>query len=184
MAEALNPNRIVERSIGVAKLVQRTYREIAVDPGATKEAAIVVLVVAIAGGIGGVGNGIGGIIVGLIGAFVSWLLFTAVAWFFGTQLFGTPTTNANRDSLLRTLGYAKAPGILAFVGFIPILGWIVAFAAGIWVLVTSVFAIRQVFGMSTGRAIITGFAAWIASGLILGILGLVFGIGFGIAGTF
>ena len=183
MAQALSMNRIVDRSIGVAKLVQRTYREIAVDPGATREAAIVVVIVAIAGGIGGAANGFGGIVVGVIGAFVSWLLFTVVAWFFGSQLFGNPTTNANRESLLRTIGYAQAPGILAIVGFIPILGGLIAFAGSIWVIVASVFAIRQVFGMSTGRAIITAVVAGIATGIILGIIGVIFGIGFGIAGV-
>ncbi|MGI8482692.1 MAG: YIP1 family protein [Thermomicrobiales bacterium] len=177
-------NRIVDRSIGVAKLVQRTYREIAVDPGATREAAIVVVVVAVASGIGGAGHGFGGIFFGIIGAFISWLLFTVVAWFFGKHLFGVPTTNANRESLLRTIGYAQAPGILAIVGFIPILGGLIAFVGSIWVIVTSVFAIRQVFGMSTGRAIITAVIAGIATGIILPFIGLIFGIGFGITGVF
>lgn len=183
MAQALNANRIVDRSIGVAKLVQRTYREIAVDPGATKEAAVVVVVVAIAGAIGGTREGAAGFFSGLVGAFIFWLLFSAVAWFFGTQLFGNPTTNATSESLLRTLGYAQAPNILAIVGFIPILGWIVAFIGSIWVLITSVYAIRQVLGLSTGRAIITAVVAWIALGIIFAIIAIIFGITLGVAGA-
>ncbi|HEU0164211.1 MAG TPA: YIP1 family protein, partial [Thermomicrobiales bacterium] len=159
---------------------QRTYREIAVDPDATRQAAIVVTIVAIASAIGGAADGFSGAVVGLIGAFISWLLFTFVTWFFGTQLFGTPTTNANPESLLRTLGYAQAPSVLGILGFIPILGWVVSVIAGIWVIVTSVFAIRQVLGLSTGRAIITAVIAAIASGIIIGIVGVIFGIGFAI----
>lgn len=178
MASALNANLIIDRSINVAKLEQRTYREIAVDPDATRQAAIVVAVVAIAGAIGGAGHGFSGVVLGLIGAFVSWLLFTFISWFFGTQLFGTPTTNANPESLLRSLGYAQAPSVLGILGFIPILGIIVGLIAGIWVIITSIFALRQVLGLSTGRAIITAVISWIASGIIIGILGVIFGIGF------
>jgi hypothetical protein len=180
MVSAINTNLIVDRSINVSKLVQRTYREIAVDPDATRQSAIVVSIVAIAGAIGGAANGFGGVVVGLIGAFVSWLLFTFVTWFFGTQLFGTPTTNASPESLLRTLGYAQAPSIFGILGFIPILGLIVSLIAGIWVIVTSIFAIRQVLGLSTGKAIVTAIIAAVASGIIIGIFGVIFGIGFSV----
>ena len=42
------------------------------------------------------------------------------------------------ESLLRTQGYARAPGVLSFFGFIPILGWLVAAVGGIWALVTAI----------------------------------------------
>lgn len=182
MASSLDFNRIIQRSIAVSQLVQRTYREIAVDPRATGEAAIVVVAVAIASGIGGAANGFGGIVAGVISAFISWLLFAAVAWFFGTQLFGTPTTHGSRDGLIRTLGYAKAPALLNLLGFIPLIGWIFGTVAWVWVIITSLFAIRQVLGLSTGRAIITAIVAAIASGIIIGLVGIIFGIGFVLVG--
>lgn len=169
MAQALGVNRIVGRSIGVAKLVQRTYREVAIDPWATREAAIVVAVVAVAGGIGGLDNGLGGFVIGLSWAFVSWFLFTAFAWFFGTQVFRTPQTNATMGSLLRTLGYAQAPHVLAIFGSILVLGPILGFVGFMWMLVASTFAIRQVLGLSTIRAVITIAISGIAYLIVIGL---------------
>ncbi|MEJ7837223.1 MAG: YIP1 family protein [Thermomicrobiales bacterium] len=171
-------NVIVDRSIGVIKLDVPTYETIEHDPVATKQAAIVVGVVAVAGGIGGLGEGVAGFVVGLIGAFVIWLVFSGLAYFFGTSLFGTPTTNTTFEAVLRTIGYAQVPGIVAFVGFIPFLGALVGLIGGIWAIVTSIIAIRQSLNITTGRAIITGIVAAIAAGLIMGIISLVFGVGY------
>jgi len=176
----MDVNRIVQRGIDVSKLVQRTYREIAVDPGATREAGFVVAFVALANAIGGSAHGLGGIIVGLIGAFIWWILFSVVAWYVGTTLFGNPVTRANQESLARTLGYAQAPNILAITGFVPLIGWIGPLVGGIWVLITSVYAIRQVLGLSVGRTIITAVIAWIVAGIVFGIVAGITGIGYGI----
>ena len=168
---------IVDRVIGVLKLDVPTYEAIEQDGNATREAAIVVAAVALAGGIGGLDEGIGGLIAGIVGAFISWLIFSSFAYFFGKQLFGTPTTQANPEEVLRTVGYAQAPGLLRIFGFIPIIGPILGFVGVIWGLVTVVIAIRQALDFSTGRAIITGIVAAIAAAIVLGILSLIFNIG-------
>ncbi|MGC4192377.1 MAG: YIP1 family protein [Thermomicrobiales bacterium] len=178
---SIDVNRIVQRSLDVSKLIQRAYREIAVDPGATREAGFVVAIVALANAIGGSSNGLGGIVVGLIGAFIWWILFSIVAWYVGTTLFGNPVTGASQESLVRTLGYAQAPNVLAITGFIPLVGWIGPAVGGIWVLVTSAYAIRQVLGLSIGRTIATAVIAWIVAGIVFGILAAITGIGYGIA---
>ena len=168
---------IIDRARRVIQLQQPVYRTIARDPNATQQAAIVVAVVAIASAIGGAGEGFGGIFAGLIGAFLGWLIYAGLAWFFGTNIFGTPTTVTNWESLLRTLGYAQAPGILSIFGFIPILGWIAALVGSVWAVVTAIVAIRETLGFSTGRAIITAIVAAIASGIVAAIIGLLFGVG-------
>lgn len=180
---SIDIQQIRDRGIGVAKLVQRTYREIAVDPGATREAGFVVGIVAIANAIGGSSDGLGGIIVGLIGAFIWWILFSVVAWWVGTTLFGPPVTGANQESLVRTLGYAQAPNVLAIFGIIPVIGWIGGVVGGFWVLITSVYAIRQVLGVSTGRSIVTGVVAAIAAGIVFGVVAGITGIGYGVITT-
>lgn len=167
---------IIDRAKRVMQLDQPVFRTIARDPNATRQAAIVVGVVAIASAIGGANDGFGGIILGIIGALVGWLVFAGLAWFFGTNIFGTPTTSTNWESLLRTLGYAQAPNVLAIFGFIPLIGWIAVFIGSIWAVVAAVIAIRETLAFSTGRAIITAIIAAIASGLVMGILSLVFGV--------
>ena len=167
---------ILDRAKRVVQLDQPVFRTIARDPNATQQAAIVVGIVALAGAIGGAGEGFGGIALGIVGALIGWLLFAGLAWFFGTNIFGTPTTVTSWESLLRTLGYAQAPNVLAIFGFVPILGWLAAFIGSIWALVTAIVAIRETLGFSTGRAIITAIIAAIAAGLVMAILALVFGV--------
>lgn len=44
---------------------------------------------------------------------------------------------------------------------IPLLGWLIAAAVGIWVLVATIIAIRQSMELTTGRAIGTAVIAWL-----------------------
>lgn len=170
-------NGILKRAIRVAKLDLPVYREIAGDANATKEAAVVVAVVALASGIGALNDSFGRVIVAVLVAFIGWVIFAAMTYFFGKNIFGTPSTQVNVESLLRTQGYAQAPGVLAFFGFIPVLGWIAAFVGSIWALITAIVAIRETLVIGTGRAIIVGIIAAIASGIVSAILAIIFGIG-------
>ena len=110
-------------------------------------------------------------------ALISWIIFSALAYFFGTQLFGTPTTQADVEQVARVVGYAQAPRILTIFGFIPVIGWLISLIGAIWSLVCVIVAIRQALDFGTGRAIITGIIAAIAVAIIMGILGLIFGVG-------
>lgn len=177
MAQDISANAIVDRAINVSRLDVPTYDTIERDPRATTEAAIVVGVVAVAGAIGGATDGFGGILVGLISAFIGWVVFSYLAYFFGKNIFGTPTTDVRTESLLRTIGYAQAPGALAITGFVPLIGWIGAFVGGVWSIVTAVIAIRQGLDVSTGRAILVAIVAAIATGIVSVILSMIFGIG-------
>ncbi len=170
-------NGILKRAIRVVKLEQPVYREIARDANATKEAAVVVAVVALASGIGALSDSVGAVIVAVLAAFIGWVVFAAMTYFFGKNIFGAPNTQVDVESLLRTQGYAQAPGVLAFFGFIPVLGWIAAFIGGVWAIITAVVAIRETLVIGTGRAILVGIVAAIASGLVVGTIGLIFGIG-------
>jgi hypothetical protein len=167
-------NGILNRAIRVAKLDLPVYREIARDANATKEAAVVVAVVALASGIGALSDSFGSVVVAVLGAFIGWVVFAGMTYFFGKNIFGSPSTQVDVESLLRTQGYAQAPGVLAFFGFIPVLGWIAALVGGIWGIVTAVVAIRETLVIGTGRAIIVGIIAAIASGIVVGLLGLIF----------
>jgi hypothetical protein len=72
------------------------------------------------------------------------------------------------------------PGVLAFFGFIPVIGTLLGIVAWIWALITAIVAIRETLIISTGRAIVVGLVALIASGIVIGILSLIFGVGWGV----
>lgn len=175
---------MIDRVIGVLKLDVNTYEEIEADESATSQAAIVVAVVAIVGGLigGGISAAMGGSFLGsflsqLIGAFVSWFIWSAVTYFVGTSLFNG---QADLGQMLRVLGFAQAPGIL---GIIPVCG---AFIGWIWTLACTFIAIRQGLDLDNQNAALTAIVAFIAVvivsfiiGAILGAVGLAAGAGLG-----
>jgi hypothetical protein len=150
---------ILERMIGAALLDVSVYEEVEADRTATGQAAAVVAIVAICGAVGNLGqHSAKGPIVAIIGAFLGWLLMSGLTYVVGTKLFkGT----ADWGEMLRTLGFAQAPGVIAILGIVPILGRLVVFAVAIWQLVTAVIAIRQALDFDTGKAILTALISWV-----------------------
>ncbi len=88
-----------------------------------------------------------------------------------------PQTKADVGELLRTIGFSSAPGVLRIFGFIPLIGAIVTFVAGIWMLVAMIIAVRQALDYkSTWRAIgvcVIGFVIYLVIiAVIFSVLGL------------
>ena len=173
---------LIERVLGVLKLDVNTYEAIEADESATSQAALVVAIVAIVGGVvgGGLNAMLGGSFIGtfistLISAFVGWFIWSVVTYFVGTTLFGG---KADLGQMLRVLGFAQAPGILAAI---PICG---SFIGWIWTLVCTFIAIRQGLDLDNTKAALTAVVAFIAVFVvslliasILGAIGLVTGVG-------
>ncbi len=176
--QGVGTGALVDRMIGVARLDVPTYEEIEHDERATTPALLVVVLAAIAGGIGSLGEGgIGGLFGGIVASILLWAVFSGVAYFVGTRLLATAGTSSSWQEVMRTLGFAYTPSLLTVVGFIPILGPVIAAVAGGWFLVTATIALRQSLDMTTGRAIGTAVISIIPSLLIAGSILAIFGIG-------
>lgn len=168
---------LVDRIIGVLKLDVPTYESIERDRNALTQALTVVAIAAVASGIGGIReDGIGGLIGGLISAIVGWIIFSFVAYFVGTRLIPGQNTVATPGELLRTMGFAQAPGVLAIFGLLGVIGAPIVFIGAIWGLVTAIVGLKTALEMSTGRAIATGIIAGIVSLIVVAIILLPFGI--------
>ena len=150
---------LVDRAIGAARLDIPTYEEVEADRDATGQAAVVVAVAAICSAIGSIGDGTSGMIGGLIVAIVGCLVWSGVTYLIGTMFFGG---TADWGELLRTIGFAQAPGVFYILGIIPLVGGLVKFAVAIWVLVAGIVAIRQALDVSTGKAVLTAIVGWLA----------------------
>ncbi|HLL84424.1 MAG TPA: YIP1 family protein [Longimicrobium sp.] len=150
---------LVDRAIGAARLDIPTYEEVEADRSATGQAAVVVAVAAVCSAIGSIGEGTPGVIGALIGGIIGWLVWSGVTYLIGTMLFGG---TADWGELLRTLGFAQAPGVFYVLGIIPFLGVLVKLAVAIWVLVAGIIAIRQALDVSTGKAVLTAIVGWLA----------------------
>ena len=142
----------VQRRLGAATLNIDTYEEVEADETATVQAGTVVAIVAVASAIGAIGTGGGSILFAPISAILGWLLWAGVTNLIGGKLLGGTAT---WGELLRTLGFAQAPGVLYALGIIPILGGFVNFGVWLWMLVAAIIAIRQALDFSTGKAVLT-----------------------------
>lgn len=176
---------IVERMIGAAKLDVPTYEAVEHDTSATTQAAIVVGIVALAGAIGALGADDGNAVVQFIfaiaSAFIGWVLFAFIAFFVGTRLIPGENTAADVGQLLRTLGFAQIPNILAIFNILGAFGALFAFIGSIWALVCAVIALRQALDMSTGRAIGVAVISFLIVVFVTILIAIPLGIGAAVA---
>jgi hypothetical protein len=168
---------LVGRAVGAALLNVDTYEAVEADRTATVQAAMVVGIVAIASAIGASGSGAGGMISGVVSAFVSWLIWAGATNVVGTKLFGG---TADWGELLRTLGFAQAPGVLLILGVIPILGSLVLLVVFFWMLIAGIVAIRQALDFGTGKAILTAIVSLILVVVAQVVIRILFGVSAGI----
>lgn len=170
---------IWDRMFRAAKLDVQLYEEVEADIGATTQATIVVVLAALAAGIGSLGSGgISGLFTGTVIALIGWLVWAFLTYFIGTRLLPEPQTNADYGQLLRTIGFASAPGVVRVLGIVPGLAPFLFLIGGIWMLVAMVVAVRQALDyQSTGRAVGVCLIGWLVQVVILILAGPLIGLG-------
>jgi len=171
----------VQRMIGAAKLDVATYEEVEHDKSATWQAALVVVLAAIATGIGVMAGGsLQLFLMAAIAALIGWVIWAAIIWLVGTKLLPEAQTEADIGQLLRTLGFASSPGLLRVLGFIPVIGGLVFLVVQVWMLITMVIAVRQALDYnSTWRAVGVCLIGWLVQLVIIWLLGGGAGLGAG-----
>jgi hypothetical protein len=170
MLEATGQKSIIDRMIRAARLEPQLYEEVEHDQSATGQAILVVVLGAIAGGIGALSGGIAGLVVGVVASLVGWAVYAFIAYWVGTNIFKGPHTEATWGQLLRTLGFANSPRVLMVLVIIPVVGIIVGLAVFIWLLFTTVIAIRQALDFDTWRAIATAVVSLLAQVVIYSVV--------------
>jgi cytosine/adenosine deaminase-related metal-dependent hydrolase len=170
--EAATTNRsLIGRMIRAARLEADVYEEVEHDREATRQAAMVVVLTSIAGGIGaGFAFGIGGLVLAIAAGLFGWALYAWITYFIGTRIFAGPETDADWGELARTLAFANSPRALLIVGVVPLLAGVVVTIVLVWIAVATVVALRAALDFSTGRAIATGLVGFIIYGIIGGVL--------------
>ncbi|GJM14686.1 MAG: hypothetical protein DHS20C13_00130 [Thermodesulfobacteriota bacterium] len=169
---------LIDRMVRASKLDINLYEEVEADKSSMGQAITVVVLSSVASGIGTIGIlGIQGLFIGTISALIGWFVWAYLTYLIGTKLLPEPQTKADVGELLRTIGFSSAPGVLRIFGFIPLIGAIVTFVAGIWMLVAMIIAVRQALDYkSTWRAIgvcAIGFVIYLVIiAVIFSVLGL------------
>lgn len=160
-----------DRMIRAAKLDVNLYEEVEADKGAIGQAMGVVILSSVAAGIGTGGTaGMKGLVFGTIVALAGWFIWAFLTYYIGTKLLPEPQTKADYGELLRTIGFSSSPGVLRVLGIIPMLGNILNFIIGIWMLVAMVIAVRQALDYkSTWRAVGVCLIGWVVQMVIFAV---------------
>jgi hypothetical protein len=166
-------NSLFHRMIRAAMLDSHVYEEVEHDKGAIWQAMAVVVLSSLAAGVGAVRTGgMPSLIFLTLAALVGWVVWAFTTHLIGTRLLPEPQTRSNLGELLRTTGFSSSPGVIRILGLIPGLGFLSAFVAAIWMLLTMVIAVRQALDYrNTGRAIgvcLIGWLIWIILMLLVG----------------
>ena len=152
----------VDRMIGAARLDPSAYEEIEHDRGAMPQAIAVVVLSSVASAFGSGFTGRFGFAGGALAALLGWMVWAGLTYLIGTKLLPTPDTQADWGQLLRTIGFSATPGLLRFLGFIPLLGGLIYIVTAFWMLAAFVVAVREALDYrSTGRAVAVCLVGWL-----------------------
>ena len=167
------------RIIGAMALDSVMYEEVEADATATSQAMLVVVLSSLSAGIGARGFGaesLPGILFISALALAAWAAWALITFEIGSRLMPEPATRADVGQLLRTIGFAAAPGMLRIFGVVPG-ATVAAFAiTAVWMLAAMIVAVRQALDYeSTARAIAVCIVGWTLAFGLAAILGLVFG---------
>src|SRR5438552_7813332 len=110
-----------QRLAGALFLRGATFEEIEHDPTATTQAAFGVILASVAQALRWLPeSGVHAVVIGTAWALMSWSVWAALLWVIGTHLMPESATEADVWQLLRTMGFAAAPGVLGVVTvFVP-----------------------------------------------------------------
>jgi hypothetical protein len=179
MATTTSPKRFLQRLIGAALLDTATYEDVEADKAATIQAFATVILSSAAAGVGV--RGLGAQTLPTIAfvrsiALLTWAAWALVTFEIGVRLMPQPQTRSNVAELLRTLGFATAPGCLRVLGVVPGATIPVFALTALWMLAATVVAVRQALDYrSTARAVAVCALGWVLAIGIAIALGLAFG---------
>ena len=119
------------------------YEEVEHDKSATFQAASVVILSSLAAGVGAIHLGASNFLLGPALSLINWFIWAFFVFIIGTKLFPDIQTKSNVFEVLRTIGFASAPGIIRVFGITPELMGVTFIGAQFWMLACMVVAVRQ-----------------------------------------
>ena len=134
---------LISRAIGAATLNGSAYETIEHDRRATWQAVLVVLASSLAAGVGASGPRPGTLIAVSAIALVTWLAWALLIQQIGGRLMRAPSTVVDFGQLVRTIGFAAAPGVLQVFAVFPRIAVLVFAVSWVWMFVAMVLAVQH-----------------------------------------
>ena len=168
-------SNFLKRIFRAIKIDPELYEEVEHDKSATLQAATVVILSSLAAGVGAISMGASNFFLGPTLSLVNWFIWAFFIFLVGTKLFPDKQTKSNVGELLRTIGFASAPGLIRVLGLTPELMLVSFVGAQFWILACMVVAVRQALDYKSlwkafGVVFISGFIISLVSVLIIFIL--------------
>lgn len=156
----------MRRLIGALVLDPAAYEDVEADGTATRAAAVTVLLSSLATAVGvrGLGLHVPSVPMFTLIMLTAWMAWALLTFEVGARLLPGARTRATVDELLRTLGFAAAPGLLLVLAVLPGLAVPLFAVVPVWMLAAMVIAVRQALDYSsTARAVAVCLGGWLLS---------------------
>ena len=166
---------VLRRVLRVCKLDATVYLDIERDPHGTRQAAGIVAVVAAAAVVGTIFTGdwhAGAIAGAVLAALIHWLLWSLLVYLVATALFHGP---AQRAAVVRGLGYAQAPQIIAALGFLPLVGPLIVLASRALAFLAGHHAMRHTLRANRLRVTVTTLVTFLLTFVFAALVRAAFG---------
>lgn len=165
-------SRFKRRILGALRLDASVYEEVERDREALGQALAVVVLSSLATGVGAgplpTGGGSVPLLVGVLFALIGWVVWAGLIFVIGTKVVPEPQTRSDIVELMRTTGFAAAPGLFGLLGLLPFVGSLLTLAVSLWMLMAMVIAVRQALDFtSVWRSLGVVIIGWMAYLLIL-----------------
>ncbi len=164
-------NLFIKRVLRSIKIDPQLFDEVKKDKKATFQAAIVVVLSSTAAGVGAIHMGASNFIIAPLFSLISWFVWAYIVYFVGVKLFPEKITDATPYSLLRTIGFSSAPGLIRVFGLTPDLMVVTFLGSAFWMLACMVVAVKQTLSyQSLWRALGVVILSWLIQAFFLIIL--------------
>lgn len=166
----------LRRVVSALGLDPRVFEEVEADRTALGQALLVVLLAGLGAGVGNVGLHSGtGAIAAVVGvSVVGWAGWAWVIARLGTRVLPAPSTSADVGQVLRTLGFAAAPGMFRAFEAVGGLRWVLLPLTSIWMVLAMIVAIRQALDYRTTwqavRLALLGWFVTVGAAIVVGLL--------------
>ena len=154
---------LIYRAVGVSVFDGGTFEAIESDRRATLQAVVVVLASSLAGAVAATGSlepRLAFIAAFMVVAVTTWLGWAQLILQIGGRQFRRPETRVDFGELVRTTGFAAAPGMLQIFAIVPAASTPIFVATWIWMWAAMVVAVRHSLDIrSTWHAVVICGAA-------------------------
>lgn len=168
----------IRRFIGALMLDAGAYEDIESDRNAGASAVLVIALACAAGAFAAksvTAAGAPGFAIAMAMMLGWWIVWAMLITAIGTRLLPEPQTRSNPSELLRSIGFAAAPGTFYALAAMPAAAMFVFVLVSLWMIAATVIAVRQALDYTTTwRAVAVCLIAWLMSFGVLAAISTVF----------